>query len=218
MGRQHRDDEVTRTELVGWTGTRIRELQRIRRQVCVRKKIKPELNTLETFLTKSASSSAAAQTHGCVQEKQRTNMIDLLSRFCFFPFHVHPTGSAHSLHHFGVAHQTSLRSSRTMMSSSNSPHRLSMVVSDDSNPAPTPHICHQLPRQSGPFRGPVSIDNCANPPHGLDSGGNLRSAEGSRPTWNCIHPQPLKSELQSRSLQAGLSRSTVLKNEHERMN
>jgi hypothetical protein len=44
---QHRVDEVTRTELVGWTGTRIPELQRITRQetsetvrqrVCVRKK------------------------------------------------------------------------------------------------------------------------------------------------------------------------------------
>ena len=39
-----------------------------------------------------------------------------------FPFHVHPTGSAHSLHRFGVAHQTSLRSLLTVMSSSNSPH------------------------------------------------------------------------------------------------
>jgi hypothetical protein len=217
MGRQHRDDEVTRTELVGWTGTRIRELQRIRRQVCVRKKIKPELNTLETFLTKSASSSAAAQTHGCVQEKQRTNMIDLLSRFCFFPFHVHPTGSAHSLHHFGVAHQTSLRSSRTMMSSSNSPHRLSMVVSDDSNPAPTPHRS-AVTVQQRPLRNVVSTAAYANFISRTRFSQTLRSADGSRPTWNCIHPQPLKSELQSRSLQAGLSLSTVLKNEHERMN
>src|ERR1700722_18465898 len=32
------------------------------------------------------------------------------------------TGSAHSLHRFGVVHQTSLRSLLTMMSSSNSPH------------------------------------------------------------------------------------------------
>src|SRR4029077_3123735 len=44
-----------------------------------------------------------------------------LASFYFFPFHVHPTGSAHSVHHFGVAHQTSLRSLQTMMSSSNSP-------------------------------------------------------------------------------------------------
>jgi hypothetical protein len=44
---QHRVDEVTRTELVGWTRARIRESQRItrrgtsetvRQQVCVRKK------------------------------------------------------------------------------------------------------------------------------------------------------------------------------------
>src|ERR1700693_4984480 len=39
----------------------------------------------------------------------------------FFPLHVHPTCSAHSLHRLGVAHQTSLRSLLTMMSSSNSP-------------------------------------------------------------------------------------------------
>src|SRR6202008_4610177 len=45
-----------------------------------------------------------------------------LASFYFFPFPVHPTGSAHSLHRFGVAHQTSLRSLQTMMSSSNSPH------------------------------------------------------------------------------------------------
>jgi hypothetical protein len=43
-----------------------------------------------------------------------------LASFYFFPFHVHLTGSAHSLHHFGVA-QTSIRSLQTMMSSSNSP-------------------------------------------------------------------------------------------------
>jgi hypothetical protein len=34
-GGQHRDDEVTRTELVGWTGTTTREL---RRSNCRRKK------------------------------------------------------------------------------------------------------------------------------------------------------------------------------------
>src|ERR1700751_5058072 len=45
-----------------------------------------------------------------------------LSSFCFFPFHVHPAGSAHSLHLFGFFPQTSLRSLLTMMSSSNSPH------------------------------------------------------------------------------------------------
>jgi hypothetical protein len=56
FGGQHRDDEVTRTELVGWTGTRIRELWRIARQrkqrdrtaaeVCA-KEIKNTLNTLD---------------------------------------------------------------------------------------------------------------------------------------------------------------------------
>jgi hypothetical protein len=56
MGRQHRHDEVTRTKLVGWTGTRIRELQahhspRNKRDcaaagVCA-KEIKKELNTLD---------------------------------------------------------------------------------------------------------------------------------------------------------------------------
>src|SRR6201987_3835805 len=45
-----------------------------------------------------------------------------LSSFCFFPFHVHPAGSAHSLHLFGFFPQTSLRSLLTMMNSSNSPH------------------------------------------------------------------------------------------------
>lgn len=39
------------------------------------------------------------------------------------PCHVHPTDSARSLHRPGVAHQTSLRSLLTMMSSSNSPPR-----------------------------------------------------------------------------------------------
>jgi len=39
-----------------------------------------------------------------------------------FHFHPHPVSSAHSLHRPGVAHQTSLRSLLTMMSSSNSPH------------------------------------------------------------------------------------------------
>ena len=48
--------EVTRTELVGWTGTRIRELQRstrreisetVRRQECVREKQKEQLNSLD---------------------------------------------------------------------------------------------------------------------------------------------------------------------------
>ena len=53
---QHRDDEVTRTELVGWTGTRIRELWSIARQreqrdctateVCA-KEIKNTLSTLD---------------------------------------------------------------------------------------------------------------------------------------------------------------------------
>jgi hypothetical protein len=49
-------------------------------------------------------------------------MVDCSRDSCFFPFHVHTTGSAHSLHRFGVPHQTSLRSLLTMMSSSNSPH------------------------------------------------------------------------------------------------
>jgi len=53
---QHRDDEVTRTELVGWTRTRTRELRRSARQrkqrdcttvgVCA-KGTKKELNTLD---------------------------------------------------------------------------------------------------------------------------------------------------------------------------
>ena len=52
----NREDEVTRTELVGWTGTRIRELQRstrreisetVRRQECVREKQKEQLNSLD---------------------------------------------------------------------------------------------------------------------------------------------------------------------------
>ena len=55
-GGQHRDDEVTRTEPVGWTGRTTRELRRIARQrkqrdctaveVC-EKEIKKELNTLD---------------------------------------------------------------------------------------------------------------------------------------------------------------------------
>jgi len=55
-GGQHRDDEVTRTEPVGWTGKTTRELRRSARQkkqrdcttvgVCA-KGIKKELNTLE---------------------------------------------------------------------------------------------------------------------------------------------------------------------------
>src|SRR5271169_6720681 len=48
-------------------------------------------------------------------------LVDCSPDFYFFPFHVHPTDSAHSLHPLGVAHQTSLRSLLTMMSSSNSP-------------------------------------------------------------------------------------------------
>ena len=55
-GGQHRVDEVTRTELEGWTGTRIRELRRIARrrkqrdcanvEVCA-KGTKKESNTLD---------------------------------------------------------------------------------------------------------------------------------------------------------------------------
>ena len=55
-GGQHRDDEVTRTEPVGWTGKTTRELRRSARQkkqrdcttvgVCA-KGIKKELNTLD---------------------------------------------------------------------------------------------------------------------------------------------------------------------------
>ena len=56
FGGQHRDDEVTRTEPVGWTRTRTRELRRSARQrkqrdcttvgVCA-KGTKKELNTLD---------------------------------------------------------------------------------------------------------------------------------------------------------------------------
>jgi hypothetical protein len=55
-GGQHRIDDVTRTELVGWIGRTTRELQRIARQrkqrdcttvgVCA-KEIKKELNALD---------------------------------------------------------------------------------------------------------------------------------------------------------------------------
>ena len=47
----------------------------------------------------------------------------ILAETAFKPLsvHVHPTGSAHLFHRFGVTHQTSLRSFQTMMSSSNFP-------------------------------------------------------------------------------------------------
>jgi len=78
---------------------------------------------LRTSLTKSAPSRMFRysfrfflSTPICLRNSACLIAVD----FYFFPFHVHPTGSTHSLHRLGVAHQTSLRSLLTMMSSSNS--------------------------------------------------------------------------------------------------
>jgi len=78
----------------------------------------------QTSLTKSAPSRTFClsfiflSTPVCLRSSAGLIALDCF----FFPFHVHPTGSAHSFHRPGVAHQTSLRSLLTMMSSSNSPH------------------------------------------------------------------------------------------------